>query len=32
MFAAYPADSLDKLDRAALDEAGFQIPPPGVAK
>ena len=32
MFAAYPDDLLDKKDRAALDEAGFQIPPPGVAK
>lgn len=28
----YPADDLDKKDRAALDEYGFQIPPPGVAK
>jgi len=32
MFAAYPDDLLDARDRAALDEAGFQIPPPGVAK
>jgi tRNA (guanine37-N1)-methyltransferase len=32
LFAAYPAELLDKRDRAALDEAGFQIPPPGVAK
>ena len=32
LFASYPADLLDKKDRAALDEAGFQIPPPGVAK
>jgi tRNA (guanine37-N1)-methyltransferase len=32
MFTAYPAENLDKKDRAALDEAGFQIPPPGVAK
>jgi tRNA (guanine37-N1)-methyltransferase len=32
LFAAYPDDLLDKKDRAALDEAGFQIPPPGVAK
>ncbi len=32
MFAAYPGELLDKADRAALAEAGFQIPPPGVAK
>jgi tRNA (guanine37-N1)-methyltransferase len=32
MFAAYPAEALDKKDRAALDEAGFRIMPPGVAK
>jgi tRNA (guanine37-N1)-methyltransferase len=32
MFAAYPAESLDKSDRAALEEAGFRITPPGVAK
>jgi tRNA (guanine37-N1)-methyltransferase len=32
MFAAYPDDLLDAKDRAALAEAGFQIPPPGVAK
>ncbi|GAA3907026.1 tRNA (guanosine(37)-N1)-methyltransferase TrmD [Actinoplanes auranticolor] len=32
MMAGYPVDLLDKKDRAALDEAGFQIPPPGVAK
>jgi tRNA (guanine37-N1)-methyltransferase len=32
MLAGYPVDLLDKKDRAALDEAGFQIPPPGVAK
>jgi tRNA (guanine37-N1)-methyltransferase len=32
MLAAYPVDLLDSKDRAALDEAGFQIPPPGVAK
>ncbi|MEU8231875.1 tRNA (guanosine(37)-N1)-methyltransferase TrmD [Actinoplanes sp. NPDC048967] len=32
MLAAYPVDLLDAKDRAALDEAGFQIPPPGVAK
>ncbi|RSM67455.1 tRNA (guanosine(37)-N1)-methyltransferase TrmD [Actinoplanes sp. ATCC 53533] len=32
MFADYPGELLDKKDRAALDEAGFQIPPPGVAK
>ena len=32
MFAAYPAELLDKKDRAALTEGGFQIPPPPVAK
>ena len=32
MFAAYPGELLDKADRTALAEAGFQIPPPGVAK
>src|SRR3954463_689200 len=32
MMAAYPPESLDKLDRAALEGAGFRIPPPGVAK
>ena len=32
LFAAYPAELLDKRDRAAVGEAGFQIPPPGVAK
>ena len=32
MFAAYPSEQLDKKDRAALDEAGFQITPDGVAK
>ena len=32
MFAAYPPESLDKRDRAALEEGGFQITPPGVAK
>jgi tRNA (guanine37-N1)-methyltransferase len=32
MLAGYPGELLDKKDRAALDEAGFQIPPPGVAK
>jgi tRNA (guanine37-N1)-methyltransferase len=32
MFAAYPSDRLDKKDRAALEEAGFQIAPPDVAK
>jgi len=32
MFAGYPGDLLDSKDRAALEEAGFQIPPPGVAK
>jgi len=32
LFAAYPTELLDKGDRAALEEAGFRIPPPGVAK
>jgi tRNA (guanine37-N1)-methyltransferase len=32
MFAAYPPSALDKKDRAALAEAGFQLPPPGVAE
>jgi len=32
MAAAYPAERLDKKDRAALEEAGFQVPPPGVAE
>jgi tRNA (guanine37-N1)-methyltransferase len=32
MFAAYPPESLDAKDRAALDEGGFQITPPGVAR
>ncbi|MGX6604172.1 tRNA (guanosine(37)-N1)-methyltransferase TrmD [Micromonosporaceae bacterium Da 78-11] len=32
MFAAYPRELLGKLDRAALDEGGFQITPDGVAK
>ena len=32
MLAAYPPESLDKRDRAALEAAGFQITPPGVAK
>ena len=32
MFAAYPPDLLDSKDRAALDEGGFQITPPGVAE
>jgi tRNA (guanine37-N1)-methyltransferase len=32
LMAAYPADLLDKSDRAALDEGGFQINDPGVAK
>jgi tRNA (guanine37-N1)-methyltransferase len=32
LMAAYPSDDLDKKDRAALDEGGFQITPPGVAK
>ena len=32
MMAAYPLDQLDKADKKALDEGGFQITPPGVAK
>ena len=32
MLAAYPPDRIDKTDRAALAEAGFQINEPGVAK
>ena len=32
LFAAYPRELLDKLDRSALDEGGFQITPPDVAK
>jgi tRNA (guanine37-N1)-methyltransferase len=32
MLAAYPADKLDKRDLAALDDAGFRITPPDVAK
>jgi tRNA (guanine37-N1)-methyltransferase len=32
LFAAYPPELLDKADRAALEEAGFQITDPGVAK
>src|SRR3954462_12901312 len=32
MLAAYPVDRLDKADKAALVEGGFQIPDPGVAK
>lgn len=32
MFAAYPPELLDKLDRAALEGAGFPITPRGVAK
>ena len=32
MFAAYPPEMLDKSDRAALAEAGFQITSPPVAK
>jgi tRNA (guanine37-N1)-methyltransferase len=32
LMAAYPPELLDKKDRAALDEAGFRITPPGVAK
>jgi tRNA (guanine37-N1)-methyltransferase len=32
MLAALPAGALDKRDRAALEGAGFQVPPPDVAK
>jgi len=32
MLAAYPPESLDAKDRAALDEGGFQIKPPDVAR
>jgi tRNA (guanine37-N1)-methyltransferase len=32
LFAAYPAELLDKSDRAALDGGGFRINDPGVAK
>ncbi|MEV4707679.1 tRNA (guanosine(37)-N1)-methyltransferase TrmD [Actinoplanes sp. NPDC049316] len=32
LFEVYPVEKLDKKDRAALDEAGFRIPGPGVAK
>lgn len=32
MMAAYPVEGLDKADRKTLDEGGFQITPPGVAK
>ncbi len=32
MMASYPADHLDKADKRTLDEGGFQITPPGVAK
>ena len=32
LFAAYPADRLDKHDRAAIEEAGFRIPGSGVAE
>ena len=32
LIAVYPPANLDKKDRAALDEDGFQIPPPDVAK
>jgi tRNA (guanine37-N1)-methyltransferase len=32
MLAAYPRDLLNKADRAALSEAGFQINEPDVAK
>ena len=32
LMAAYPPELLDKTDLAALDDGGFQITPPGVAK
>jgi tRNA (guanine37-N1)-methyltransferase len=32
LFAAYPPDRLDKRDRAAIEEAGFRVPGPGVAE
>jgi tRNA (guanine37-N1)-methyltransferase len=32
LMAAYPPELLDKKDLAVLEEAGFQITPPGVAK
>ncbi|MGK5678732.1 tRNA (guanosine(37)-N1)-methyltransferase TrmD [Actinoplanes sp. URMC 104] len=32
MMAAYPSERLDKADRRTLDEGGFRITPPGVAK
>jgi tRNA (guanine37-N1)-methyltransferase len=32
MMAAYPSERLDKADRRTLDEGGFRIMPPGVAK
>jgi tRNA (guanine37-N1)-methyltransferase len=32
LFAVYPADRLDKRDRAAIEEAGFRIPGSGVAE
>jgi tRNA (guanine37-N1)-methyltransferase len=32
LYAAYPAEKLDKRDRAALAEAGLQVPPPRVAE
>ncbi|GLY94643.1 tRNA (guanosine(37)-N1)-methyltransferase TrmD [Actinoplanes sp. NBRC 103695] len=32
LMAVYPPANLDKKDRVALDEDGFQIPPPDVAK
>jgi len=32
LLAAYPGELLDKRDRAALEEGGFRIPPPPVAK
>jgi tRNA (guanine37-N1)-methyltransferase len=32
LFSAYPPDRLDKRDRAAIEEAGFRVPGPGVAE
>ncbi|WP_305782872.1 tRNA (guanosine(37)-N1)-methyltransferase TrmD [Symbioplanes lichenis] len=32
LFAAYPPEKLDKKDRAAIEDAGFRVPGPGVAK
>lgn len=32
LYAAYSPENLDKKDRKALDEAGLELPPPGVAK